>query len=543
MILAGCERLSFKIINKNNFWPGCMILAILVHFSLLFFIGYFRHWGYLNSIYDLGVFDQVVWGTLHGKALISTIHFNRPINWLGFHFHPILFLFSVLYYISSTVNWFIVVQALSLSLTAWPIFLIGKQVCESEKAGFLWALCYLVNPFLLNSAAWDFHPMSIALPFIALSFLAIERNNFRLLVICCAVILMCKEHMGFMVMGLGFIWWIKKRYWKTSLILITIGIVHFFVVFQIIMPAFSPTAGHVMLADGSTHLSRYSWLGNSLWAISYTLFVHPLFVIKTTMLEYGGAQYLFFLLLLFSGLFLLAPEYLIVGLADLAANVLSENSMPRSIFAYHSACLIPILTIATIYGVKRLPFKTIRNPVIKLAMLLLLLNLIWGYFYAPLPLPGSINYWAPKRFVNWKDPKVAKIRSEIDKDRSVSVQNNIASHFSQFEKLYLFPSRIDDADFIILRLESPTNNINNIQEKYTNRRKDILGTLDSHLQMDRTEYISTIEKLLADKRYGIFIWNDPWLVFQKELGYKNFMQEIELKLNRLKKEWCVGNDI
>ena len=203
-----------------------------------------------------------------------------------------------------------------------------------------------------------------------------------------------------MVIGFGLIWWIRNKYWKTSVILIIIGAIHFFVVLEVIMPALSPTAGHVMLSDGGIHLSRYSWLGNSLKEILYTIFVHPLFVIKTTMIDYGGARYLFFLLLLFSGLFLLAPELLIVGLADLAANLLSTNSMPRSIFAYHSVCLIPIFTIATIYGVNRISFKKVRHPIIILASLILTVNVIFGYFYAPLPLPGSFNYWAPKPFAN-----------------------------------------------------------------------------------------------------------------------------------------------
>jgi uncharacterized membrane protein len=238
----------------------------------------------------------------------------------------------------------------------------------------------------------------------------------------------------------------------------------------------------------------------------------------------------------------LAPEFLIVGLADLAANLLSTIPMPRSIFAYHSVSLIPILTIATIYGVKRITFKKIRHPIIKLAGLVLAVNLICGYFYAPLPMPGSFNYWAPKPFANWKDPKVAAVRSAMGENNSISVQNNIAAHFSQHEKLYLFPNKVEQTDFIILRLESPTDNVNNIPEKYKSRRKDILGTLDSHLQMDRAEYISTIEKLLDSKQYGIFIWDDPWLVLQKEIGGKNFLREVELKLNRLKNEWRVYNN-
>jgi uncharacterized membrane protein len=520
-----------------------MIVTILIHFSLLFFIGYFRHWGYLSSTYDLGVFDQAIWGILNEKPFINTIHFNRPTNWLGVHFHPILFLFSIPYYISPSVNWLIVAQALSLSLTAWPIFLIGKQVCLSEKAGFLWALCYLVNPFLLNSAAWDFHPMSLAVPFIASAFLAIERKNFRMLLLSCLVILMCKEHLGLIVVGFGFVWWIRNKHWKTSVILVIIGTLHIFVVFEVIMPALSPTASHVMLSDGSTLLSRYSWLGNSFKEIFNTLFAHPISVTKTTMLEFGGARYLLVLLLLFSGFCLRAPEFLIVGFADLAANLLSANPMPRSIFAYHSVCLIPIFTIAAIYGVKRISLKKIRHPVIKLTGLVLIVNLVCGYLYAPLPLPGSINYWAPKPFVNWKDQKIATIRSAIGDNNSVSVQNNIGAHFSQRKKIYLFPGKAGETDFIILRLESPTYNINNIHENDINRRKHIFATLDSHLQMDRTEYLSTIEELLTGKQYGIFIWDDPWLVLQKEVGGQNFLEEVESKLNKLRNEWHVGNNI
>ena len=37
--------------------------------------------------------------------------------------------------------------------------------------------------------------------------------------------------------------------------------------------------------------------------------------------------------------------------------------------------------------------------------------------------------------------------------------------------------------------------------------------LDSHLQMDRTEYVASIEYLLSSKEYGILVWDDPWLVF------------------------------
>jgi hypothetical protein len=122
------------------------------------------------------------------------------------------------------------------------------------------------------------------------------------------------------------------------------------------------------------------------------------------------------------------------------------------------------------------------------------------------------------------------------------VQNNIAAHFSQREKLYLFPNKVGKTDIIILRLESPTSRINNIPEKYISGRKYLLGALDSYLQMDRTEYISTIDKLLTGEQYGILIWNDPWLVLQKEVSSRNLLREVELKLNRLRNDWRVGDN-
>lgn len=493
----------------------------------------------MTSINDLGVFDQAVWGILHKKPFLNTIIFNKPINWLGFHFHPILAIFSIFYLISPTVNWFIAAQALALSIAAWPLFLLAKTVWQSEKAGFLWALCYLVNPILLNSAAWDFHPISLAVPFIATALLAIEMKNFRILLFSSLVILLCKEHLGLMIVGFGLIWWIKHRYWRTSLILIILGILHFLLVFEVIMPELSPTNSHLMLSDGSSHLSRYSWIGKSFKEMLYTLIARPVFVIKTALLDFSGWKYLILLFFIFLGAPLLAPQFLLAAAPDLLANLLSSISMPRSIFAYHSVSLIPVFTIAAIYGGKRIKLKVICQTKIRMAALVFAVNFICGYIYAPLPLPGAFNFWSPSYYVNWKDPQLAAISSAVGKNSVISVQNNVGAHFSQRGIIYLFPSKIGEADFIILRLGSPTNNVNNIPENYRIYRKGLIGTLDSHLQMDRTEYIEVIEKLLAGKQYGIFIWNDPWLVLRKGAGRKDLEREIKSKLIQIKKEWRV----
>lgn len=522
-----------------RWWVG---IIIMVHFAIIMLIGLSRHWDFMTSIYDLGQFDQAIWGGLHGEPFLNTSQLNQPINWLGFHFHPILFLFVPLYALIPNVIWLITAQAFALSIGAWPIFLLASHVCKSEKIGLIWALVYLVNPFLLNAAAWDFHPVTLAVPFVAMAMLSIDTKNFRLLFFSCLVILLCKEHLGIMVIGFGLLWWIRNKSWKPAIVLILIGIIHFILVLSIIMPALSPTGKHLMLEEGFGHLSRYSWLGHSTEEAIQTIFIRPFYILKKVMFEMGGSAYLALISVTFVGFSLAAPEFLLPGLADLMANMLSANSVARSPFTYHSAILVPVFTVAAIYGTERISRWNKKFSAIELTGLVLIANFIGGYCLAPLPLPGARNFWKPAHFLKLPDPIVQTIRYAVGEEASVSAQANVGAHFSQRKEIYRFPNKVRDVDAIVLRLESPTTNINNLPDQTKNDRRYLpdLNMLDSHLQMDRTEYIDTIESLLSGSDYGVLFWNDPWLVFKRGLTNHGSYKQIEKKLNQLRKEWQIS---
>jgi len=525
--------------TSTNRWGWLLVIAILIHFVIILLLGLSRYWGYMSSIYDLGVFDQAVWGALNGESLLNTSLFNRQINWLSFHFHPVVFLFTPLYAIIPSATWLTIAQALALSLAAWPIFLLASRVCLSKKAGLLWAIAYLLNPFLLNAAAWDFHPMTLAVPFVAISMLAIETKRPSLLFACTFFILLCKEHLGVMAVGFGILWYIRNKSWMPALGLVLIGIMHSFIVLSIIMPALSPTGEHVMLSQGLGQVSRYSWLGGSMKEVFQALLFHPITVAKVVLLELGGAKYLLVLMIFLGGFPLAAPEFLLPGLADLAANMLSANPMPRDLFAYHSVTLIPLLITAAIYGVKRLSLWQSRYTMTEMASLAVIASFVGGYLLAPLPLPGARNFWAPAHFPSRPDPRVQMIRSLVGDNASVSAQANVGSHFSQRHEIYRYPNMVGQVDAIILRLESPTKNINNLPDQLTEYRRYNLQMLDSHLQMDRTEYIASIRSLLSDNKYGVLLWDDPWLVLAQGASGHGLEQKLEQKLNRLQKEWKI----
>jgi uncharacterized membrane protein len=397
----------------------------------------------------------------------------------------------------------------------------------------------MVNPFVISVSPWVFRPESLAVPFIAVALLAIEKSNFRLLLLSCLFIVLCKEHFGIMVIGFGIIWGLRNRRWKQSILLVSLGVMYSVIVLGVVMPSLSPTGKHVMLGKGLGQVSRYSWLGDSINEVFQTVLFHPIWVIKSVMLDMGGVKYLSILLIIFLGFPLVALEYLFPGLADLMANMLSANPMPRSLFAYHNISLMPVLTIAAIYGSERISRWSKRFSVKELAGFAVITSFVLGYYFAPLPLPGARNFWKPVRFFNLPDPIVQTIRTSVGEEASVSAQNNVGSHFSRRKELYRFPNKMGETDAIVLRLESPTNNINNFPDQLKTHRKYSIGMLDNHLQMDRKEYIDTIEHLLSSNNYGVLFWNDPWLVFKRSLADHESREKIEQKLNRLRIEWQI----
>jgi len=516
-----------------------LILAITVHFTMTMFLGLSRHWGYLSSINDLGMFDQALWNSLNQKTLINTILTNQPINWLGFHFNPVLFLFVPFYAIIPSAIWFVIAQALALSITAWPIFLLTKRVGLDEQTGVIWCLVYFLNPFLFNAAVSDFHPISLAVPFTVIGMLSIEKNDFRLLFISCVFILLCQEHLGLMVAGFGVLWWIRTKRLPTAVVLIIIGLFHFCLVLGVVMPALSPTNEHFMFGKGAGQLNRYNWLGDSLTEIIKTIIFHPVLTVSHVFSMMGVKIYLCLLFLFFVGFPFAAPEFLLPALADLMANILSANPMPRSPLSYHSVNIVPIFTIAAIFGSLRISNRFQKITVKELAGLVLVTCGISWYCLLPLPLPGAINYWNPIHVFNKPDPNIPKIQLLIGQDASVSAQANIGAHFSQRPEIYCYPNKADSADVIILRLHSPTNNLRRTQNLEAKDLKYVMFMLDNHLQMNRNIYLNSIASLLKDKNYSILLWKDPWLVMRRnnKNNDNQMKKEVILKLETLRLEW------
>lgn len=521
-------------------WNVAVWGVVVVYFCLVLTISLSYHWGYLSTLTDVGTFDQAVWATLHGFPFLNTNAFSSPVNYFGIHFRPILGIFLPFYALLPRIEWMITAQSLAIAFSAWPVYLLGRRVLGTGAGAFCLLLAYLVNPFVLSVPPWVFRPETLALPFIALAILGVEKADFRFTLFSYAVILLCKEHFGIMVTGIGILWWLRNRDWGPALILAGVGLLYSFFVLTIFMPALSPAGKHVMLSTDMGQLSRYGWLGEGFGAIAQKLFFH-LFEVVNTIVKMGGGTYLFLLLIFFLGTPLAGVEFLLPGLADLAANLLSANPMQRGVFYYHSVTLIPVIAVASIYGLKRISNWISRFSVKELAMFTVCASVCGGYLLAPLPLPAARNHWAPPKFINTPDPVLPLIRRLVGEDSAVSAQANIGAHFSQRQRIFQYPNKVGEVDAIILRLESPTLNIARFTNYPVEHQKYITGVLDAHLQINRHEYVESIESLLQAKEYNVLLWQDPWLVLSRNSVLDNSSLElIKKKLDELKVDWEIG---
>lgn len=508
-----------------------VVVTLLVMAEALFFgyYGYTKHTNYLSSIIDLGQFDQAVWGFLVGEPFLNTVLFATKANWLGGHFNPILVLFVPFYTLAPSVNWFIAAQALALPCAALPIYLLARRLFDSSNLALAWSVAYLCNPFVLNAASWDFHVVSLTVPCIALACYAVEVQKFRWLLLISLLLLVCKEHFGLMVIGFGLLWGIKHRSLIPALILMALGGVGFALVVGLLMPMFSHTGELVMMTTESGQLDRYGWLGRSFKEVLQTIVQSPLEVIETAVIKMDGWVYLLLLGLPFLFLSLVQPWMLLPGLADFVVNLLSVNSLPRSIYSYHSATLIPVILVAAMYGLRCCaPPRSKLAPRATFAMLLV--SLVMGYFLSTFyPLPGHFFSWAPCAIAPVADPALADVK-ELVGDASISVQANLGAHFSQRRELYRFPQRVGDVEMIVLQLQSPTEHV-------VGENPRVVGSLGFHLQMAPRDYLARVETLLTDQQYGVIYYDSRWLVLGRGRNSTVSVDGVSEKLGDLAIKW------
>ena len=473
-----------------------LLSSVFMFIGITYAINVTKHHTFKSSLLDLGVFIQAIWSYgEYGTPMTSINPPYIPGNWLGFHFSPLVLILSPLCDFFSPDKCLLFLNSFFISIAALPFFMTVKRLGMDEAYALLFSLLYLANPFVVNGAVFDFHEIAMAAPLMSLALWAVVAKRFPVLLLCMGFLLLCKEHFGLSVAGFGILWWWVHHDGKRGLVLVVTGITFFAVTMVYLMPLLNHSGSHPMLTAENNHLKRYGWVNLPLPEM-----IKSLFNLATNS---ATVSFLILFLMPICLMPLLGMIFLIPGIPDMAANILSSNPMPKSPFSYHSATLIPFMIVASCHAIKK---HTINDPALlkRICMLSLILTLVSCYATFPFGLPKSADIWQVSGFKMRQPEMIEEIQDRIGPDDALCVQANIGAFFSERKEIFPFPKGIGRADTILLYIDYPFDKLDHtpFEAPYA-----IVTPL---------EFIHAVKEFLNRDTFGIVYFHKGWLIARRD---------------------------
>ncbi len=422
-------------------------IAVALTLMLVGYVGYFSILSIREraALYqfdeDLAIYDQIVWNTAHGYPFASTLiqHAN---NMLGDHFSPAVAIFAPIYWVWSSAEVLLIGQTVLLALMAIPLFQFARTRVGNLPA-LLIAGAYLVYPALHYVNLFQFHEIAM-LPFpLAVALLAVERGSRSLFFAAALAALTVKEEVAIVLMGVGILWWLRRRDWRTGLATIALGVVVGAITMGIILPHFS-LAGHEYY-----YVRRYAYLGSGPFQMALTALTSPglIFAHLATPDRLLFLSELFFPLLILP---LVGWEYVVAALPVFGYLLLADSPDQYAIDRHYLSPLLPFLFFGCALGVERLA-KVFRIQLGKTAIVaaagVFAASAFSSYLIGPTPL--GRKYDAVAFTYTERSRQIGRLIDEIPPNASVSASRNLMSWFSERPRVYRFPE-VGSAEYVLL---------------------------------------------------------------------------------------------
>ena len=201
--IPGLKEIPINLLN------ACLIITFC-----FWSIAYARHFLLQSNAYDLGVFDQALWLISKGITPISSI---VRVHILADHGAWMLYIGSILYKLYANINWLFLSQAIGLSFTAIPLWILSINSGLNTKLAWLICGLWWMQPVVFNTNLFDFHPEVWGMPALASSYLMLRQNKPLYWLILCMILLGCRDGMVVIIAGIGIDQLIRRKYiWSIS---------------------------------------------------------------------------------------------------------------------------------------------------------------------------------------------------------------------------------------------------------------------------------------------------------------------------------------
>ena len=296
-----------------------------------------RHDRYGSGGFDLGIFDQTIWGYSRFEILPNTV--KRIPNLLGDHFHPILVVLAPGYWVWDDARVLLVEQALLIAAASLPVFYWARERLGWQE-GAVVQLAFLVFFGTIGAALFDFHEVAVAAPALAFALWGLLTRRDWLTVSAASVALLAKEDVALTVAAIGLYAAVVQRRMVFGGLIAIVSAAWFVAVVKLVIPALSGRA-YAYLPSSRGDRSPVAILAHPYRGI--TLFVDRRVKIRT-LVETAGA---------WLALPLVSPIALI-AVPTLITRFWSAGAGRWTTGFHYSLLLAPILAFASVDTLARL---------------------------------------------------------------------------------------------------------------------------------------------------------------------------------------------
>ena len=137
-----------------------LLVAVVVYFAVAFSLSWLRAIELQTTTWDLGLYQQALWTTAHGRALYETadVETGGFGSLLDVHTSFVLFLVAPLYGALPYQTTLFALQAAVVALASVPLYFLARDLTGSPRLALVAGLMYLVWTPTLSGNLYDFHP-------------------------------------------------------------------------------------------------------------------------------------------------------------------------------------------------------------------------------------------------------------------------------------------------------------------------------------------------------------------------------------------------
>ena len=457
------DRLAVRLTPRVM---SAILVGFIVAYCVVFgALSLLRHESF-HSKADLAVYSQVVWSTSQGQPFEFLIYdIPYSVSYLAIHFVPILAFIAPLYWLLPTAQVLLSVQTIALALGVLPVYWLARRRLPTPLPLVI-SIAYLLLPSLHYVNLFDFHPIALAIPLLALATYGLVQRQYGLFAASLFVALMCQEDVAFIAVGFGLYLVLVQRRWVAGAVLAVGGVFWGYALLSWIMPAI----GSVLTQHKYFFLWRYGYLGDTPVEMALTLLTKPGLVLTHVWTE-SRLRFVLHHLIPFGGLTpLMDLEVFALAVIPFAYLLLCAYEPMYSIQWHYTAPLIPFVALAAVIGCARL-LKRWPSTGFRWALAAFILATS-GLSYLTVS-PGPLAAYFDPQLYDTTTPRVAAARQAlglIPAHSSVMAQSNLLPHLSERELVREYPTPWDlnELEYVVCNPEGQLYIFQTRAEAYLN---------------------------------------------------------------------------